>query len=166
LRSTNACWLLSLLAISACARVSPPVGPTDLRGSCFRFDGAYFAAVTGNGSVGVRHAATATIRLDADSAPRSSLIGPVTMLAVTPIPFPVDSFTSRQWRSASGWRRTGDSVHIKWFSGLYGPMFDLVVRGDSLIGTVVHTSDVIVDGRRADKGPFAARALRVRCPGR
>jgi hypothetical protein len=147
----------------ACAHTPHADDGPQLDGACFLFDKPYFSAVTGFGNA-VKNTATATIRLDTESAPPFGASTRSDMLGVTPIPFPVDSFTSRQWRSMSGWRRTAsDSVGITWRNGLYGPVFTLKQSGDSLIGTVLHTTDRIVDGKWVTSGPFAARAKRVRC---
>ena len=62
---------------------------------------------------------------------------------------------------------TADSLAISWHTGYAGPVFRLATRGDSLIGTVVHLSDVIrtdsVTGRVVRPPQLPARAVRIAC---
>ena len=61
----------------------------------------------------------------------------------------------------------GDSLIISWFNGLHGPVLRMAVRGDSLVGTVVHRTDVIttdsVTGRVVRPPALPARAARIPC---
>lgn len=157
--------LAATLAVAiVCALVAPAAAAQALGASCFRFDKPYFTAVTRTPAHEVVTRRTATLQLLPDSAPRFYSAGRFQLLAVLPVPFEVDSFTFRRWTGMSGWRPLpADSVQIEWRNGLYGPVFRLHVEGDSLVGTVVQTTDAFGDGKPRDGGPYPARAYRVTC---
>jgi hypothetical protein len=85
------------------------------------------------------------------------------MSPVEPTPFVVDSGHHRLYLSLSGWKAMpGDSIRLQWLNGLYGPMFRLAVRGNSLVGTFVQSTDVITAGEPPPRARPAS-AVRVAC---
>ena len=73
----------------------------------------------------------------------------------------VDSFTTERWLGMSFWRPlSADSVEIHWRNGLYGPVMRLSIRGDSLRGRTLFTTDVIGD----DPLWEPAVGVRIGCP--
>jgi hypothetical protein len=60
-----------------------------------------------------------------------------------------------------------DSMELSWYDGFHGPLFRVAIRGDSLLGTVMHRSDVMrrdsVTGRIVRPPLLPARAVRVAC---
>jgi len=139
-----------------------------LERTCYRFDQPYFVAVGRfpGGPVFTRR--TDALSFHADSTPLiSPRIPRLPMKAVEPMPFVVDSFTHQQWMSMSGWRMIGaDSVEIHWRNGLYGPIFRMAVRGDSLVGQFIQTTDAHPIPEPPPRAPESARAVRISCEGR
>lgn len=138
-----------------------------LERSCYRFDQPYFSAVGKFAGGPVFQRTTDTLRFRVDSTP---LISPrlrrLPLRAVEPIPFVVDSFTYHRWMSMSGWHMIGtDSVEIVWRNGLYGPIFRMAVRGDSLVGEFIQTTDAHPYPEPPPPPPQPARAARIRCEG-
>jgi len=138
-----------------------------LEGRCYHFDRPYFTAVGRfpNGPVFSRSADVLKLRPDSSAA-----LAPgarrLPMRAVQPIPFLVDFFTYHIWMSMSGWRRIGaDSVEIEWRNGLYGPVFRMAVRADSLVGQFIQTTDAHPYPEPPPRAPEPARAVRVHCAG-
>lgn len=133
--------------------------------NCYRFDNAYFVAAgrLADGSIGETRAAM--IRLGDDSAPAPASVPHAYQMApVEAIPFVVDPTHHYAYLSRSGWRAIpGDSIRLQWLNGFYGPMFRLAVRGDSLVGTFVQTTDALVIGEPPPKARPAS-AVRVACP--
>lgn len=163
--AVRACALLFATALLADACASAAGAPRDTslaRGpaGCYRFDAAYFSVIGRDSSTRtVVSLATAELIL-LESPPPAMPYGQAPY-AVRPIPFALDSLTSRRWMANSGWMLLpGDSIQVSWRNGLFGPVFRLAVRGDSLQGTVVHTTDVA--NRPIRRGPAAA--VRMRCP--
>lgn len=153
--------LAGLLLAHACVRPSgapPEAAPV----GCYRFDQAYFPVIgrdTGSGVVVSRSTAELAL-LDAPPPP-DFVMDTEERHAVRPIPFGVDTFTVRRWMSRSGWTSLpGDSVQVVWRNGLFGPVFRLARHGDSLSGTVVHTTDVL--SRAPLRG--SATAVCIACP--
>ena len=133
--------------------------------SCYRFDQPYFEAVGKFPGGPVYHRTADVLSFRADSTP---LIAPhlprLPLRAVEPIPFVVDSFTYHRWMSMSGWHMIGaDSVEIVWRNGLYGPVFRMAVRGDSLVGQFIQTTDARPYPEPPPPAPQPARAVRIAC---
>lgn len=138
---------------------------TNLERTCYRFDQPYFSAVGKFPGGAVFHRITDTLSFRGDSTP---LIAPhlrrLPMRAVEPIPFVVDSFTYHRWMSMSGWHMIGaDSVEIVWRNGLYGPIFRMALRGDSLVGQFIQTTDARPYPEPPPPAPQPARAVRIAC---
>ena len=132
-------------------------------GGCYRFDRAYFGWVgrpPGGGNVVIDSARL--IRLDSTSHPRPHGTWPPVDARVVRVPsMLVGPSTTSEWLNMSFWRVTPpDGVELQWRNGLYGPVFRLVVAGDSLRGQVRFTTDVV----GAEPPPARAVAVRVPCP--
>ncbi len=155
--------LLALLAGQACASAPAARAPTPVPAGCYRFDSAYFPVIGRHSQTGVLLSLhTRELALLREAPPRDVVRGPQAPHAVRPIPFEVDTLTRRRWEARSGWTPLGpDSIRLAWHNGLFGPAFRLAVRGDSLRGTVVHTTDVA--GPPPPVG--MASATRIPCPG-
>lgn len=153
--------LATVLLGQACAS-APAAPPARDPAGCYRFDSAYFPVIGRHPQTGALVSLrTADLALLPASPPPDAAPHPQAPYAVRPIPFTVDTFTARRWAARSGWTPMGpDSVQVTWRNGLFGPVFRLAVRGDSLRGTVVHTTDVV--GPPVRRG--AAAAIRVSCP--
>ena len=138
---------------------------TTLERTCYRFDRPYFTAVGRFPADSVFTRRAGMLRFRADSTPAISPRLPrLPMRAVEPLPFVVDSFTYHRWMSMSGWRMLGaDSVEIHWRNGLYGPVFRMAVRGDSLVGQVVQTTDAHPIPEPPPRPPQRAVAVRISC---
>lgn len=126
---------------------------------CYRFDRPYFSWVGRRpGDSHVYTDTSSVIRLFATTlVPHDMVRG--NALDLEPQPFRADSTTRRRWLRASGWVATSDSMMLSWRNGLYGPVFLLAIRGDTLRGRVRFTTDVV--GR--EPPPEAATAVRVPC---
>ena len=138
-----------------------------LERTCYRFDHPYFTAVGKFPGGPVFSRSTDVLRFRVDSTP---LIAPhlrrLPLRAVEPMPFVVDSFTYHSWMSMSGWRMIGaDSAEIIWRNGLYGPVFRMAVRGDSLVGEFIQTTDAHPIPEPPPPAPQPARAKRISCEG-
>jgi hypothetical protein len=137
-----------------------------LESTCYQFDQPYFTAVGRfpGGAVFTRR--SAVLRFRPDSTPAiSPRLARIPMRAVEPVPFEVDSFTYQRWMSMSGWRMFGaDSVEIHWRNGLHGPVFRMALRGDSLVGRFVQTTDAHPIPEPPPRSE-PARAVRIRCVG-
>jgi hypothetical protein len=171
-RASRLRWRSSLLVTSflvvltACGVVGR-YQSAPLPGSCLTFEEPFFSAVTGTGAA-ARVVRSNVLRLEPDSAPEYSRGHREPWLAVSPVPFPVDSFTSQLWRSMSGWRRVSqDTLAIDWRNGLHGPVFRLALHGDSLVGSMIQTTDLmlVIDGKLRESPRRQVRALRTECPG-
>ena len=69
-------------------------------------------------------------------------------------------YFAERWLGFSAWHPIGrDSVEVHWRNGLSGPVFRLAVRGDSLVGRVRFTTDVV----GAEPPAEPASAVRVPC---
>jgi hypothetical protein len=133
----------------------------DLAG-CYQFDRAYFSWVgrRSERSIVVRDS-TRFVRLREQAHPGASAMRITGALQLEPIPFETDDFTRDQWLGFSHWRLlSSDSVTVVWRNGLYGPVFRMAVRGDTLRGQVRFTTDVI----GAEPQSQAAWAVRTECP--
>ena len=129
--------------------------------ACYRFDRPYFTAVgrpPGGGAVFTD--SSSVVSLDsAAHASRPSGYPPADARAVHVPAMRVDSISTRMWLEMSFWRPfASDSIELSWRNGLYGPIFRLMVRSDSLVGRVRFTTDVV--GRE----PLAQPASAVRVP--
>jgi hypothetical protein len=133
---------------------------------CYRFDRHYFGFITSYDQNTGRYTAdsTAVMRL----FPGRDTLHADTLthgggLRVMPIPFGADTATRRRWHNLSSWQLTpsGD-INISWFSGFFGPLFRFKATGDTLRGTVLHRTDVIVAGQ--SPVPVSASAVRTLCP--
>ena len=72
-----------------------------------------------------------------------------------------DSVTMQRWLGMSYWRPIrSDSIDLVWRNGLYGPVFRLAWRSDSLVGRVRFTTDVA----GAEPPPQPASAVRIQSP--
>lgn len=154
-----------LVAIcSLIARVASAQNAT-LAHTCYRFDRPYFTAVGRFAGAPVYTRRADVLAFRDDSAPViAPAIGRIPMLAVEPVPFVVDSFTYHQWVSMSGWRMISrDSVEVHWRNGLYGPIFRMALRADSLVGQFIQTSDAHPIPEPPPRPPEVARAGRVSC---
>lgn len=156
------CFTLCVVAVSVASAQD-----STLERTCYRFDRPYFEAVGrfSGGPVFIKRADALRFRVDS-----SPTIGPgmrrLPMRAVEPVPFVVDSFTYQRWMSMSGWRMIGaDSVEIHWRNGLYGPVFWMAVRGDSLVGQFIQTTDARPVPEPPPPAPEPARARRIPCEG-
>ena len=127
---------------------------------CYRFDRAYFAWVGRlPGKPDVITDSTRVLQLLARSTRHELVEGAV--LDVRPIPFVVDSTTARRWLRPSNWTiQRANVIGVAWRNGLYGPVFQLAVLGDTLRGRVWFTTDVV----GAEPPPQPAWAVRVACP--
>lgn len=158
MRVSMLCALLASIATAQSAT---------LERACYRFDQSYFGAVGRFPGGPVFNKRTDALRFRVDSSPR---IGPgirrLPLRAVEPIPFVVDSFTYQRWMSMSGWRTIGtDSVEIVWRNGLYGPVFRMEMRGDSLVGEFIQTTDAHPVPEPPAPPPERAYAVRISCQG-
>lgn len=153
-------------AVLLCAAASASAQSTAIAGKCYRFDRPYFTAVGRFPGEPVFIVRADVLKLRADSTPFTGRgLRRFAMKAVEPMPFVVDSFTYRRWMSVSGWRMIGsDSVEIEWRNGLYGPVFRMAVRGDSLVGEVIETTDSR-PVPRPPPAPDTTRATRISCGG-
>lgn len=153
-----------VLLVASLALASPLAAqrPADIAG-CFRFDSAYFPVI------GLQAVTNRVISMQADvlelllEAPppdignrRSS-----TPYAIRPAGFStVDTMTYRRWMSSSGWEPLGtDSIEVRWYNGLFGPVMRLAVGRDTLRGTGRHLTDV----RPSPESRFSVVAVRVPC---
>jgi hypothetical protein len=114
----------------------------------------------GGGSV--FHDSTTLIKLFPEPRPAERLLsGPPDARALVPPTMQVDSATARRWLRSSYWREVvADSLEIVWRNGLYGPVFRMLVRGDSLRGRVRFTTDIV----GGEPPPQDAAAMQVSCP--
>jgi hypothetical protein len=129
---------------------------------CYRFDRAYFKWVgrrPGDATV-IRDSAD-VLRLSPQGLVRHRLLDRSSMLDVHPIPFDADSLTAYRWLGVSHWTFVDSStLNIAWRNGFYGPVFRLVVSGDSLHGRVRFTTDIA----GAEPASEPASAMRIECP--
>jgi hypothetical protein len=128
---------------------------------CYRFDRPYFTWFEIDGSPRrVTADSTAVLRLLPDSI--ITVFGQRAR-ALLPVPAPRDTVERRRWLQVSNWSQpSADSIRVEWRNGFYGPVFRLSGGSDSLIGTVLQTTDVY--------GPSPPRlepahAVRIDCPG-
>lgn len=152
-------FALGLISIVVAA--SAQAQDTAAVSGCYSFDRAYFQWVGRRpGESAVVTDSTSVIRLSSGSEIKHQLVrGPV--LDVFPIPFAADSRTVERWLSPSNWTfENANTVNVVWRNGLYGPVFRLNVRGDTLRGQVRFTTDVA----GAEPPPEPALALKVACP--
>jgi len=127
---------------------------------CYRFDRAYFSWVGRlPGQKEMVTDSTNVLRLFARSTSHVLVRGAV--LDVQPIPFLADSTTAHRWLRPSNWTiRSSNFIDVVWRNGLYGPVFQLSVLGDTLRGQVRFTTDVA----GAEPPAESAWAVRVACP--
>lgn len=152
-----------ILVLSAAITASAHAQAAAARAGCYRFDRSYFGWVgrplTGGGTL---IDSASVIRLDSAAHPQSpgNWVPPDARAVAVPA-MSVDSFTVRLWLGVSFWRAvSSDEIEIQWRNGLYGPVFRLAVRGDSLKGSVRFTTDVA----GAEPPLERASATRVACP--
>ena len=131
--------------------------------ACYQFDRKYFNWVgrpPNGGSVVVD--SSAIIRLDSTAHSRERGAYPPPDGRAVQVPsMKADSFTMRRWLGMSFWRPIrSDSIELSWRNGLYGPVFRLALRSDSLVGRVRFTTDVV----GAEPPAQLASASRIRCP--
>jgi hypothetical protein len=141
---------------------------------CYRFDRPYFHWL--EPYEGDRALLPDSIRVSdiGDGVPRISASTDVLMLTETasadlgsgnrtgslePIPYGKEGAVRRNWLRNSHWRIGEGVAHIKWYSGFFGPEFQMQVLGDTLRGTVRFRTDA-----GAEPPPEPAWALRVPCP--
>ena len=150
-RPTFLLFGFTLLAFSS--NLEAQLGQHDV---CYRFDRSYFNWVgrpPGGGQVFVD--STAVVRLS--SSKHSELTDAYTLVPPSMV---ADSFTENDWLRPSSWRFFApDSIYVVWYNRLYGPVFRLGIRGDTLIGQVRFTTDQI--GR--EPPPERAFAVRIEC---
>ena len=129
---------------------------------CYRFDRPYFNWFN-LGAANPRRGATdssAIVRLSSRAESRFRHPG-LPGFDIQPMPFTEDSTTARRWLQFSHWTAVdSNTVEIVWRNGLYGPVFRLVVRGDTLRGQVRFTTDVV----GAEPPPEPAMGVRMPCP--
>lgn len=136
---------------------------------CYEFDHAYFDHPDGGG-----RAPTPLVRFEPDSIHALAPQGRRRLIPVVDPPAPdrnppLETLGPGQlwgyWRPLAG-----DSVEVSWFSGFHGPLFHLAIRGDTLRGTVIHRTDILirdsVTGKPVQPAPVAAVGWRVPCAGR
>ena len=130
---------------------------------CYQFDRHYFSWVGRPPEGGaVFRDSTRLIRLTAGPRPIDRFLrGPSDARALVPPTMRVDSFATRSWLRSSYWRHVmPDSLEVVWRNGLYGPVFRMGVKGDSLQGRVRFTTDVV----GGERPPERAGAVRAACP--
>ena len=131
--------------------------------ACYRFDQSYFTWVGRPPEGGnVFTGSSSVVSLDAAAHPPAFPDYPPPDARAVHVPtMVVDSFNKARWLGMSFWRPLqADSVELNWINGLYGPVFKLIARGDSLVGRVRFTTDVA--GR--EQKTQAASAMRIACP--
>lgn len=130
--------------------------------ACYRFDRKYFVWVgtaRSGGSVVVD--SSRIVRLDPAAHPSRRSYPPANARSVSVPAMKVDSFATQRWLSMSFWRPVhADSIELSWRNGLFGPVFRLAVRSDSLLGRVRFTTDVV----GAEPPAQPAAAVRTACP--
>jgi hypothetical protein len=157
-----------ICASTACSdRIAgAPRGNTVVDG-CFQFDRAYFHWVgrrPGNDRISVDSAAVLQFSTGQHLPHPLRREGTHPVL---PLPIVTDSTTRARWLGPSHWRSDGEgAVVVVWRNGLYGPVFELRVRGDTLAGSVRQTTDSgePVGDLLRELFPGRARAIRVPCP--
>jgi hypothetical protein len=130
--------------------------------ACYRFDRSYFQWVgrpPAGGSVSID--SSRIVRLDVTAHTSRGKYPPPDARSVFVPAMRVDSFTTQQWLGMSFWRPLElDSVELIWHNGLFGPVFRLSRKADSLVGHVRFTTDVA----GAEPPAQPASAVRIRCP--
>jgi hypothetical protein len=141
-----------VLAIARSPLSQPPIP------GCYRFSHSYFDWLSDNP---IRPDSSDVIELLADPNTETAKSGGVPMFGVR-VPAMRDGAESDRRRRFSFWQPSApSSIRLEWRNGFYGPVFDLDIRGDSLIGSLTQTTDVISWDPPVRQ---AARAARVRCP--
>src|SRR4051812_37353135 len=112
---------------------------------CYQFDRMYFHWVgrpPAGGSVFID--SSGVIRLDSTAHPRERGAYPPSDARAVHVPsMKVDSLAMQRWLGMSFWRPIrSDSIELSWRNGLFGPLFRLALRPDSLVGRVRFTTDV------------------------
>jgi hypothetical protein len=123
---------------------------------CYHFSHSYFGWLSDNP---IRPDSSDVIELLADPNTETARSGGVFGVRVPAMPDVAESARRRRfsfWQSSAA-----NSIRLEWRNGFYGPVFDLQIQGDSLVGSLEQTTDV-----RSMDPPIrqAARAARVRCP--
>jgi len=128
---------------------------------CYRFDRAYFQWVGRRPNErAVVVDSTRVLRLAPTSVVAHRLVSG-SVMDVYAVPFVADSSTTQRWLGPSHWTfvdRT--TLNVVWRNGLYGPVFQLSIAGDTLRGQVRFTTDVV----GAEPPPERAFAVRMSCP--
>jgi hypothetical protein len=80
--------------------------------------------------------------------------------AVIPLHARVDEWQLHRYARLSGWSRAEPNrVSVSWHNGFSGPVFDGVIRGDTIVGSMRFMTD---HGREREPENF--RAVLVACP--
>jgi hypothetical protein len=150
--------LLLLLLVAGSSRAQD----TSAAAGCYRFDRAYFSWVgrRPNDRAVVQDSVRVLRLMRESTADHVFVRGRV--MDVLPIPFAADSDTARRWLRPSHWGFVdARTINVVWRNGLYGPVFKLMISGDTLRGQVRFTTDVA----GAEPPPESAWAVRIACPG-
>ena len=130
--------------------------------ACYRFDRSYFHWVGRPPAGGsVFNDSSRIVRLDTTAHPSRGNYPPLDARSVDVPAMRVDSFATQRWLTMSFWRpMRSDSIELRWRNGLYGPVFRLSRKADSLVGRVRFTTDIV----GAEPPAQPASAVRIQCP--
>jgi hypothetical protein len=124
---------------------------------CVRFDSAYFILSVYHSGAGTTHRPTALVQLD--TAPATTR--PTRDYRLVPLAVDTTGFPPPTWTKPPYWRRMGNSIYVSWHTGLWGPVFQLTQRGDTLTGTVTHMTDAIGHTSSGVPIPFPSHPVKA-----
>jgi hypothetical protein len=143
-----------ILAISFALPSGSLVAQASTNDECYDFGRRFFLTPAPDSKSGyAKYDSSAVVRLVGF---RDSEVG-----AVVPLDARMDRWQLRNYARLSGWARAEPNrISVSWHNGFSGPVFDGVVRGDSIVGSIRFMTD---HGR--EREPENARAVSVACPG-
>jgi hypothetical protein len=120
---------------------------------CYKFARPFFLALTAGSEAG---------RSAFDSSAVVRLVGAAELDrgVVVPVGVHLESDQQQRYSRFSGWTRSNsDPISIAWRNGFWGPVFEGVIQGDSIIGRVRFTSD-----EGPEPKPELTSAILIPCP--